>query len=500
MEHVDDHIEHGARLAIIVAGVSIAAVMQFLDITIVNVALPVIGGNLGATFDEIGWVITAYSLAAIAVIPLSGWFAIRFGRKRYFIVSIVGFTVASALCGLSSSFGMLLAARVLQGLFGGGMIPTAQAILVSSFARERQAVAQGIFGMIAVLGPGFGPTLGGWLTDRFSWPLIFFINVPLGVACVAMLGTTLREWPSLRRSVDVLGIALLVSGLAALQYFLERGEVMQWFDDTGIVLAGMWAVIGLVWFVVHALRVREPVLDLRTFRNRNLTISAIGSFAIGANLYGSLLVLSLYFQNGLGFTAMLAGLLLALRSAPTVVLAPIATVLLQRRLVPVRSVAVAGFALLALGTYMLGRGVTPLSDAGTFVPGLLVIGVAFAFLWNPLALMALRGLPPQEIGYGAAIFNLSNQIGGSFSIAAVTTLQDRRTAFWWDALSSGLNLRNSALTRLVQGSNLHDVAARLAQAVSAQAAVLSYRDVLFLLAIPPLVALPAILLSRRVAL
>ena len=498
MERADDHVEHGVRLAIIVAGVSIAAVMQFLDITIVNVALPVIGGNLGAGFDEIGWVVTAYSLAAIAVIPLSGWFAIRFGRKRYFIVSVVGFTIASALCGLSTSFGELLAARVLQGLFGGGLIATSQAILVSSFARERQAVAQGIFGMIAVLGPGFGPTLGGWLTDQFSWPLIFFINLPLGIACVALLGNTLREWPTQRRSVDVLGIVLLVSGLAALQYFLERGEIKQWFDDTGIVLAGTWAIVGLVWFVVHALRVHEPVLELRTFRHRNLTIAAIAAFSIGANLYGSLLVLSLYFQNALGFTAMLAGLMLALRSLPTVVLAPLATILLQRRIVSARSLATFGFVLLALGTYLLGRAVTPLSDAITFIPALLVVGVAFAFLWNPLGLMALRGLPPHEIGYGAAIFNLSNQIGGSFSIAAVTTLQDRRTAFWWEALSSGLDLRNSALARLVQGGNLHDVVARLALAVSTQAAVLSYRDVLLLLAIPPLAALPAILLARRV--
>jgi len=500
MTNVDDHVERGLRLVIIVAGVSIAAVMQFLDITIVNVALPVIGGNLGATFDEIGWVVTAYSLAAIAVIPLSGWFAIRFGRKRYFIVSVVGFTVASALCGMSNSFGMLLAARALQGLFGGGLIPTSQAILVSSFARERQAVAQGIFAMIAVLGPGFGPTLGGWLTDQFSWPLIFFINVPLGVICVALLGTTLREWPSMRRSIDVLGIVLLVSGLAALQYFLERGEVKQWFDDTGIVLAAVWAVVGLVWFVVHALRAREPVLDLRTFRNRNLTISAIGSFAIGANLYGSLLVISLYFQNALGFTALLAGALLALRSVPTVFLTPVATLLLQRRIVPVKSVAIFGFVVLGLGTYMLGSGVTPLSDAGTFIPGLLVVGVAFAFLWNPLALMALRGLPPQEIGYGAAIFNLSNQIGGSVSIAAVTTLQDRRTAFWWESLSSGLDLRNGALARLVHAGNLHDVAVRLLAAVAGQAAVLSYRDVLLLLAIPPLVVLPALFFARRVLL
>src|SRR5690242_775204 len=168
----DTHVEHGLRLVIVVAGVSIAAVMQFLDSTIVNVALPIIGGNLSATFDEIGWVVTAYSLAAIAIIPLTGWLSLRFGRKRYFLISIAGFTVASALCGLASTFPQLIVARVVQGLFGGGLVATSQAILVSSFPRQRQAVAQGIFAMIAVLGPGLGPTIGGWLTDQYNWPLI----------------------------------------------------------------------------------------------------------------------------------------------------------------------------------------------------------------------------------------------------------------------------------------------------------------------------------------
>ncbi len=264
MERADSHVEHGLRLVLIVAGVSIAAVMQFLDSTIVNVALPIIGGNLGASFDELGWVVTAYSLAAIAVIPLTGWLALRFGRKRYFLVSIIGFTIASALCGLSTSFGELLAARVLQGLFGGGLVATSQAILVSSFAPHRAAVAQGIFAMIAVLGPGLGPTVGGWLTDEFSWPLIFFINLPLGVLCVVILTLVMREWPTQSRPVDVLGILLLVSGLAALQYFLERGEIKLWFDDPGITAAAVWAPIALVAFVWHALRTPHPVLDLRT--------------------------------------------------------------------------------------------------------------------------------------------------------------------------------------------------------------------------------------------
>ena len=436
MNQPESTVEHGGRLVVIVAGVSIAAVMQFLDSTIVNVALPTIGGNLGATFDEIGWVVTAYSLAAIAVIPLTGWLALRFGRKRYFLFSIVGFTLASALCGLATSFGWLLAARVLQGFFGGGLVATSQAILVSSFTKERAAVAQGIFAMIAVLGPGLGPTVGGWLTDEFSWPLIFFINLPLGVLCVIALTLTLRESPTQRRPVDVTGILLLVSGLAALQYFLERGEIKQWFDDGGIALAAAWAAIALPWFVVHALRTPHPVLELRTLRHRNLTLAAVATFALGANLFGSLLVLPLYLQSSLGFTALLAGSVLVVRTIPTALLLPGATILLQRGIVAPRVAASFGFATLAVGTYLLASAVTPQSDVESFVPGMIVVGIAFAFLWTPLGVIALRSLPPPEIGYGAAIFNLSAQIGGSVSIAAITTLQDRRLAFWWDAIAS----------------------------------------------------------------
>ncbi len=496
MEQAEPTVEHGMRLVVIVAGVSIAAVMQFLDSTIVNVALPTIGGNLGASFDEIGWVVTAYSLAAIGVIPLTGWLALRFGRKRYFIFSIVGFTFASLLCGLSTSFGALLLSRVIQGLFGGGLVATSQSILVSLFPRERQAVATGIFALIAVLGPGLGPTVGGALTDEFSWPVIFFINLPLGIFCVVALLTTLKESPTQRRPVDVLGIFLLVSGLAALQYFLERGEIKQWFDDGGIVACAAWAAVALPWFVVHALRTAHPVLELRTLRHRNLTLASIGTFALGANLFGSLLVLPLYLQNSLGFTALLAGTVLFLRTVPTALLTPLGTFLLQRGIVSARAAATFGLATLAAGTYMLSRGVTPVSDAQVFVPGMLVVGVAFAFLWTPLGFIALRSLPGPEIGYGAAIWNLSAQIGGSVSIATITTLQDRRQAFWWDALASRIHLANHAVAALPSRDLVHVVIPRLTALVGAQAAVLTYRDLLLLLAVVPLAAIPFVLFTK----
>jgi DHA2 family multidrug resistance protein len=493
----ESHVEHGMRLAVVVAGVSIAAVMQFLDSTIVNVALPIIGGNLSATFDEIGWVVTAYSLAAIAVIPLTGWLSLRFGRKRYFLISIAGFTAASALCGLASTFPQLITARVIQGLFGGGLVATSQAILVSSFPARRQAVAQGIFAMIAVLGPGLGPTLGGWLTDQYSWPLIFFINLPLGVFCLFTLGSTLREWPSESKPIDVLGIFLLVSGLAALQYFLERGEIKQWFDDPGIRIAAAWAAIGLPWFVMHALRTPHPVLELRTLRHRNLALTALATFALGANLFGSLLILPLYLQNALGFTALGAGLLLALRALPTALLAPVATFLLQRGIVAPRVAATFGFLALATGTYALAEAITPLSDADAFVPAMIFVGIAFAFLWVPLGLIALRGLPPRELGYGAAIFNLSAQIGGAVSIAIVTALQDRRDAFWRSSLAGGITHRNIALQQLPRGTNWHEVLVRLQAGIAQQAGVLTYRDLLLMLVAPALLAIPIILMTRK---
>ena len=497
MQQGESSVEHGLRLVVIVAGVSIAAVMQFLDSTIVNVALPIIGGNLGATFDEIGWVVTAYSLAAIGVIPLTGWLALRFGRKRYFLFSIIGFTLASMLCGLASSFGALVAARVLQGLFGGGLVATSQAILVSVFPKQRAAVAQGIFAMIAVLGPGLGPTLGGWLTDQYSWPLIFFINFPLGILCVVALATTLRESRTQRRPVDVVGIVLLVSGLASLQYFLERGEIKQWWDDAGITIAAAWAAIALVGFVIHAFRTDHPVLDLRVLRHRNLAVAAIATLALGANLFGSLLLMPLYLQTSLGFTALAAGLVLVIRTIPTALLAPFATILLQRGIVSPRVAATFGFATLAVGTYLLGAAFTPVSDAASFLPGMIVVGIAFAFLWTPLGVIALRSLPPPEIGYGAAIFNLSAQVGGSMSIAAITTLQDRREAFWWDALASRMLPTNHELARLVARGDLHSIVPRLAQTIAAQSSVLAFRDLMMLLAVTPLFAIIAVVFAKH---
>ncbi|TAM77929.1 DHA2 family efflux MFS transporter permease subunit [bacterium] len=496
----DTFVEHGLRMVVIIGCVSLAAVMQFLDSTIVNVALPVIAGNLGATFDQIGWVVTAYSLAAVGVIPLTGWLSIRFGRRRYFVASIVGFTAASLLCGLSHTLPTLLAARVLQGLGGGGLVATSLAILISTLPRERQASAQGIFALIAVVGPALGPTLGGWLTDQFNWPLIFFINLPIGVLCATVLALMLKESPpQTSRPVDVTGIVLLVSSLASVQYFLERGEIKEWFDAPGIALACIWAIVGLSAFVVHSLRAAHPVLDLRILGHRNVAVGSLLGFAIGANLFGSLFLLPLYLQNVLGFTATLTGLVLFVRAAATAALTPFVAAALQRRLVEPRIVAGIGFAFLTWGTLAVARNVTAHSGSGNFVVAMMLVGVSFAFLWTPIGLIALRSLPPPQLGYGSALLNLSVQIGGTVGIAVMTTLQDRRLAFWWQTAASSVNLHHVSVARMAaqHGGMTHGVTLALYALVQQQAYALTFRDLFLILAIPVVAAIPLVALVRR---
>ena len=495
----ESFVEHGWRMIAIIGCVSLAAVMQFLDSTIVNVALPVIAGNLGATFDQIGWVVTAYSLAAVSVIPLTGWLSIRFGRRRYFVASIIGFTAASLLCGLSHTLPELLAARVLQGLGGGGLVATSLAILISTLPRERQASAQGIFALIAVVGPALGPTLGGWLTDQFNWPLIFFINLPIGVLCATALALMLKESPAqTSRPIDVTGIVLLVSSLASLQYFLERGEIKEWFDAPGIVLACAWAIVGLFAFVVHSLRTPHPVLELRILGQRNVAVGSLLGFAIGANLFGSLFLLPLYLQNVLGFTALLTGLVLFVRAAATAVLTPFVAAALQRRLLEPRTVAGIGFVFLTWGTLAIARNVTAHSGSANFVVAMTLIGISFAFLWTPVGLITLRSLPPPQLGYGSALLNLSVQIGGTVGIAVMTTAQDRRLAFWWQTVASSLTPHHAAIAQIVQHGGLtRQLALAFSALVQQQAAALTFRDLFLILTIPVVAAIPLVALVRR---
>jgi DHA2 family multidrug resistance protein len=300
-------------LVLITLTVMLGLMMAIIDTSIVNVALNTMAGNLGASTDEIGWVATGYILANVIVMPLNGWLTARFGRRNFYATSLTLFTIASFMCGTAGSVWLLVVYRVVQGLGGGALQPTAQAILFESYPPERRAGAMAVFGMGAMVGPAIGPVLGGYIVDNFSWPLIFYVNVPIGIAAFIMTLLYIRDPVYVKRErgpVDVVGLALLTVGLASLQYVLERGQVLDWFSSGQIVALSFVAAAAIASFVVRELRDLTPLVDLRIFRSRAFSAGNLIGVVSGFGLYGTALILPLFLQNVLGFTPTDAGLAL----------------------------------------------------------------------------------------------------------------------------------------------------------------------------------------------
>ncbi|HYB13593.1 MAG TPA: DHA2 family efflux MFS transporter permease subunit, partial [Myxococcota bacterium] len=299
------------RLMVVIA-VLTGTLLEIIDSSIVNVALPDMMGNLGASLDEISWVVTGYILSNVVIIPMTAWLAGRFGRKRYFTTSILLFTVASFFCGFARTLPELVTFRVIQGLGGGALLSTSQAILVETFPPQRQGSAQAIFGVGVMLGPSLGPTLGGWITSNWTWPWIFYVNVPLGLAAALLSSRYLQDPEHLRGrrgiSIDYVGIALLVVGVGALQFVLERGERYDWFQDSTIFTLTVTAAFALVSFIVYELRCRQPVVDLRVLRHRALAVGIVFGAVMGVGLYGSVFLFPVFTQSLLGWTSWQSGL------------------------------------------------------------------------------------------------------------------------------------------------------------------------------------------------
>src|SRR3954469_20634461 len=293
--------------------VALGAILEVVDVSIVNVALPHMQGNLGATLSEIGWVITGYSMANVVIIPLTAWLDARFGQKRYFLFSLIAFIAASILCGLATSLPMLIFARVLQGLGGGSMLGKAQSILFQTFSKEEQGAAQAAFGLSVIMGPAIGPTLGGWLTDALNWRWIFFINIPVGIVAVILATPFLPDDKPSRRArsgVDWTGIVLMTAGLASLQIILEEGQQDDWFQSRFIVTMVAISALSLLVFIWWEMRVEHPAVDLRVLRYRSVAAGSLYSIVLGAGLYGALFAIPIFAQNNLRFTAQQTGELL----------------------------------------------------------------------------------------------------------------------------------------------------------------------------------------------
>jgi len=488
-----DVTESGIRRILIVTGVMAAALMQTLDSTITNVALPTIQGNLGASQEEGTWIVTAYTIAAIVVIPLTPWLQLRFGRRNYFVASIVGFTIASLVCGSAGSLTVLIAARVVQGAFGGGLLATGQSIMRDTFPPKQLALSQGIFALGAIMGPALGPPLGGILVDNYSWNLVFYINVVPGVFAAIVLFVMLRDPDAARKNpVDVVGVLLLAAGLGSMQYVLTEGEPHYWFADHVTAVMAAVMAISLAGFVYWELfGTRNPVVDLRILRNRSVSAGTVLALALGAAIFGSTYILPQFTQSLLGFTPSLSGDLFILRAVPILLVTPIIIRLMGK--VDARVLLAAGFVLIAWGS-VLQAGVTT-SEAGfwSFGPALIITGIGSAMLFTPLSIAVLGATTPQEGPKATAFINLALQLGGSISIAALDVIIDQRWTFHSAIVGATATLSSPVIRDFLQHADVD----QLATFVNGQAAILAYADATLAIAIVCAACVPLVLLMQK---
>src|SRR5579859_5276726 len=416
--------EHGLRKWIITITVIVASLLELIDTTIVNVALPDIMGNLGATLDDAGWIVTGYAVANVIVLPMSGWLGDRFGRKNYFIASILIFTIASFLCGNAGSLTELIAFRLLQGLAGGGLISTGQAILLETWPPSEVGMATALFGLGAVVGPTVGPTIGGYITDApgLSWKWIFYVNIPVGAIAAFCVSTFVRESPRYGQGkrIDWWGILFLAIGVGALQVVLEKGEDKDW-TATWWITALIWTtVISAVCFVWREVSIDYPVVNFKILRHRSFFIGIFTSFVLGVALYGSTFIFPVFCQNLLGFTAQQTGLILFPGGLATILCMPFVGNMLKKG-VPAQFLSAGGFVLYFIFCWMLSSA-TLESGTGDFFWPLIVRGVGMAILFVPLTTLAISDLKGPEIGQGTGLNNMMRQLGGSFGIAIMTTI------------------------------------------------------------------------------
>jgi DHA2 family multidrug resistance protein len=419
--------EIGARKWIITVTVILASVIELVDTSIVNVALPQMMGNLGATLDEVAWVVTAYVVANVIVVPMAGWLSSVFGRRNYFAGSIILFTIASFFCGHATNIWELVFFRFVQGAGGGALLATSQSILVETFPPEELGLANGLFGLGVVVGPTIGPTLGGWITDNYSWPWIFYVNLPIGLVATLLTFAFIRDSKEKRLSgaVDWWGILFLVVGIGSLQIVLERGERDDWFAATYILVLTVLAVSGIVAFIARELLAEDPIVDLRVLKDRSLAVGTLFTFIMGFGLYASLFIFPVFAQSLLGFTAMQTGLILLPGSLATGVMMPIVGKLLQKK-VPAQLMNALGFFSFFLFTLLLSRSTLDSARQDFFWP-LIFRGVGLGLLFVPLTTLALSGLKGPAIAQGAGLTNMMRQLGGSFGVALITTYVTKRS-------------------------------------------------------------------------
>ena len=494
---------------LIAFAVVLAALMQVIDSSIVNVALPDMMGNLGASLDEIAWVSTGYILASVVVIPLTGWLGSMFGRKRYFVTSIVLFTMSSFFCGASHSLGTLVFWRIVQGLGGGALMTVSQAVLFESFPREEAGMAMALFGLGVMVGPTIGPTLGGWITDNYGWPWIFYINLPVGILAAMMIATYVHDSIHQQKppTIDYIGIALLVVSVGSIQYVLEHGQREDWFDSRFITTLTVVGVIGGIALLWRELTAEHPAIDFRVLRHRQVSVGTLLGVVMGVGLYAMSFTLPVFLQGDLHMTAEQTGIVM-LPGAIATALSMFFVGRLTRRFDP-RLLITAGALIFAAAAWELSR-MTSQSGGGDFFWPLILRGVGLGLMFVPLTTVTLAELSPQELPQGTGLYNFFRQLGGSFGIAAIATLLGRYTAQVRATLTEHVTTtslssmaRVEAMTRAMMARGADAWAARrqaltiLDRQITAQASVIAYSRIYMISALLILALIPLLLLVKQ---
>jgi MFS transporter, DHA2 family, multidrug resistance protein len=498
---------------IIALAVTLATFMEVLDTSIANVALPHIAGSLSAGQDESTWVLTSYLVSNAIVLPLSGWLSSIIGRKNFYMGCVALFTISSFLCGLAPNLATLIFFRVLQGAGGGGLQPSEQAILADTFPPAKRGMAFAVYGMAVVTAPAIGPTLGGWITDNFTWRWIFFINIPVGILSILLTSRLIQDPPYFRRrklsetKIDYIGLGFVALGLGTLQVVLDKGQRDDWFESHFILTLSLIAATALIFVIFWEWRHKDPIIDLHLFRDRTFGVSNLLMFMLGFALLGSTLLLPLFSQTLLGYTAEQAGLALMPGGFVIILLLPLVGFLLSRY--SPRWLLLFGLVVLSASLFHM-TGFDLDIDFRTVATARMVQAAGMAFLFVPINTAAYAFLPREKNNAASGLMNLARNIGGSVGISVVTTMLDRRTQVHLTNLSSHLSATNPALQSVIEGASgamrAHGASAAGATqqayaliqgVVTRQATMLAYVDCFWLLGVAILAMVPMVFLMKK---
>jgi MFS transporter, DHA2 family, multidrug resistance protein len=498
---------------IIALAVTLATFMEVLDTSIANVALPHIAGSLSAGQDESTWVLTSYLVSNAIVLPLSGWLSSIMGRKNFYMSCVALFTVSSFMCGLAPNLATLIVCRILQGVGGGGLQPSEQAILADTFPPAKRGMAFAVYGIAVVTAPAIGPTLGGWITDNFSWRWIFFINIPVGIISILLTSRLIQDPPYFKRRklsetrIDYVGLSFVALGLGALQIVLDKGQRDDWFESHFILILSLIAAASLIFLVIWEWRHKDPIIDLHLFRDRTFAVSNLLMFMLGFALLGSTLLLPLFMQTMLGYTAQRAGLALMPGGFTIIILLPLVGFLLSRY--SPRWLLVFGLVVLSASLFHMTSFDLDI-DFHTAVYARMLQAVGMAFLFVPINTAAYAFLPREKNNAASGLMNLGRNIGGSVGISLVTTMLDRRTQLHLTNLASHLSMTNPALLAMLRGASgamrahgssaagaTQQAYAMVQGVVERQATMLAYLDCFWFLGVAILLMIPTVFLMKK---